>query len=419
MISTTNEKLDVLMARQGIYDGQNELFGYELLYRGHQFELNFPEEQYSATIEVLSNLASFGVEKRIDCSKKAFINISQSFLKSPSFFPSNTNGLVLELLETIVLTPQILRTIRNLKRQNFEFALDDYCFESHHAPLLPYVDYIKIDVLECPLTLIETKIDALRNVTNATLLAEKIEDVETYERCKELGFALFQGFFIEKPTLVKGVQVKPNKQVVLKLLSEISRDNITAAELSQLISCDPRLVTKTLTLVNSPLFSRSQKITCIKQAIVSLGLDAVRKWLMVLLLVSESNSPLELFRILLARAKLLELFAVSKQLQGTDEYFLLGLFSELDTVLQLDMKSIVNSIPLSRALYNALLYQKGHLGELLKSFLMWERGITSTINNKDRQLIARLYWESQHWADELVDSLGVLTPVQKFESVDG
>jgi len=326
---------------------------------------------------------------------------------------------VLELLETIVLTPQILRTIRNLKRQNFEFALDDYCFESHHAPLLPYVDYIKIDVLECPLTLIETKIDALRNVTNATLLAEKIEDVETYERCKELGFALFQGFFIEKPTLVKGVQVKPNKQVVLKLLSEISRDNITAAELSQLISCDPRLVTKTLTLVNSPLFSRSQKITCIKQAIVSLGLDAVRKWLMVLLLVSESNSPLELFRILLARAKLLELFAVSKQLQGTDEYFLLGLFSELDTVLQLDMKSIVNSIPLSRALYNALLYQKGHLGELLKSFLMWERGITSTINNKDRQLIARLYWESQHWADELVDSLGVLTPVQKFESVDG
>lgn len=284
------------------------------MYRGHQFELNFPEEQYSATIEVLSNLASFGVEKRIDCSKKAFINISQSFLKSPSFFPSNTNGLVLELLETIVLTPQILRTIRNLKRQNFEFALDDYCLESHHAPLLPYVDYIKIDVLECPLTLIETKIDALRNVTNATLLAEKIEDVETYERCKELGFALFQGFFIEKPTLVKGVQVKPNKQVVLKLLSEISRDNITAAELSQLISCDPRLVTKTLTLVNSPLFSRSQKITCIKQAIVSLGLDAVRKWLMVLLLVSESNSPLELFRILLARAKLLELFAVSKQL---------------------------------------------------------------------------------------------------------
>lgn len=98
---------------------------------------------------------------------------------------------------------------------------------------------------------------------------------------------------------------------------------------------------------------------------------------------------------------------------------MLGLFSELDTVLQLDMKSIVNSIPLSRALYNALLYQKGHLGELLKSFLMWERGITSTINNKDRQLIARLYWESQHWADELVDSLGVLTPVQKFESVDG
>ena len=412
MITTTNAKLDVLMARQGIYDEQNELFGYELLYRGQQFDLDSPEEQYSATIDVLSNLASFGVENRIDCSKKVFINISQSFLESPSFFPSNTNGLVLELLETIVLTPPLLRTIRTLKRQNFEFALDDYCFESHHAPLLPYVDYVKIDVQACPINVIETKIEALKEVTNATLLAEKIEDVETYQRCKELGFSLFQGFFIEKPKLIKGVKVNPNKQVVLKLLSDIARENITAAELSKVVSCDPILVTKVLTLVNSPLFSRSQKVTCLKQAIVTLGLDAVRKWLMVLLLVSESNSPLELFRILLARARLLELFAVSKHLQGPDEYFLLGLFSELDTVLELDMKSIVSSIPLSRALYSALLYKKGHLGELLKSCMTWERGIASETDNKDRQLLARLYWESQHWADELVDSVGVFTPTQ-------
>jgi len=88
MISTTNEKLDVLMARQGIYDGQNELFGYELLYRGHQFELNFPEEQYSATIEVLSNLASFGVEKRIDCSKKHSLTLVNRFLSPPAFSPA-------------------------------------------------------------------------------------------------------------------------------------------------------------------------------------------------------------------------------------------------------------------------------------------------------------------------------------------
>lgn len=393
------------MARQGIYDRHNNLYGYELLYRGRQFDLNYPEEQYGATVEVLSNLASFGVENSIDCTKKAFINVSQSFIESPSFFPSNANGLVLELLETIDVTPQILGIVRQLKRQNFEFALDDYCFESRHAPLLPYMDYVKVDLLACPISVIETKIRSLTETTNALLLAEKIDNASTYNRCKELGFSLFQGFFIEKPKLVKGVKVKPNKQLVIKLLSEISRENISASELSQLVSCDPMLVTKTLILVNSSLFSRSQKITCIKQAIITLGLEAVKKWLMVMILVSESKSPVELFRILLARAKLLELIAVSKRVQNVNEYFLLGLFSELDTVLELDMKSVVTSVPLSRSLYTALLYRRGHLGLLLQDCILWEKDTPPSADSENAKLISSLYWESQKWADSLFDLL--------------
>ncbi len=405
MINKVNVKSDVLMARQGIYDGQNVLFGYELLYRGHQFNLSSPEDQYGATIEVLSNLASIVLSNNIDCSKKVFVNVDQSFLESPSFFPSNARGIVLELLETIIVTPQILKTVKKLKNQGFEFALDDYSFEVHHAPLLPYVNYVKIDLMECPVSVIEGKIDALRAVTDATLLAEKIDNACTYKRCKELGFSLFQGFYLEKPTLVEGVKVKANKQLVLKILSEISRDNVSAAELSQLLSCDPRLVTKTLMLVNSPLFSRRQKISCIKHAVVTLGLESVQKWLMVMTLVSESSSPIELFRILLARARLLELFALSKRISEANEYFMLGLFSELDTVLSLNMRSVVASVPLSNSLYSALLYQKGKLGRLLKDCLNWEKGLVEQSDNDNVKILAGFYWESQQWADSLLESL--------------
>lgn len=397
---------NVLLARQTIFNQDNEAYGFELLYRGKQFDVTKLDDGFGSTGELLNNIFTCVVEENIARGKPLFINVDQHFIESPSFFPSQSDNIILEILESVPATPEILKKIKELRHIGFEFALDDYIFEEERKPFLPFVSIIKIDLLGCSFEKIKQGLPALKQYP-VTLLAEKVEDLAMYDQCKALGFSLFQGYYLEKPKLVHGVKVSANKQVTLKLLCELTKPDIKIDEVAEIIACDPRLALKMMLLVNSSIFSFVRKIHDVKEAIVMMGIDAVKRWAMILLLVSESESPIEIFRVLLTRAKTLELFAANACPENQSDFFMLGLFSGLDAVLGISMEKMTQVISLSDELASALNDKIGTMGHLLQTLKQIEsyKIDAEQYNRNEFSSLNKAYWQGLIWADELMETV--------------
>ncbi|MGJ8682491.1 EAL and HDOD domain-containing protein, partial [Paraglaciecola sp.] len=315
------EKLqnEVLLARQPIFNESHQIYGFEALYRGSFFNVNNVNDGMGATGELLNNICACVLDEQMNVNLPVFINVDENFINSPGFFPVQSDKIILEILETVPATPSIINKIKELKSQGFGFALDDYIFEPEREPFLELVSIVKIDVLGCTSEQLKEGIDKLANYS-VTLLAEKVETVSIFEKCRGLGFKLFQGYFLERPKLVRGTKISASKQVTLQLLSELTRSDISNQQVAEAILRDPRLAMKVILLVNSSLFSFVRKVTDVREAVIMLGIESVKRWAIILLLVSETESPLEIFRTLLSRAKALELCAMDSNLKNESEY---------------------------------------------------------------------------------------------------
>lgn len=394
----------ILLARQPIFNTKNEIYAFELLYRGQALENHQEHADLVATSELIASVCANALEQNVNLGLPMFINVDREFIESELFFPGDPTQVIPEILETVPATTSIFNSLKKLQKQGFKFALDDYIFEPERHDLLAYSSIIKVDILGVDMSVLEQRIHELRK-PNRLLLAEKVETKAVFDRCLELGFDLFQGYYLEKPTFVSGSKINSNQQLVIRLISELSRHDITAEEIADLLACDPRLAYKILLLVNSPFYQFVREIKNIKEAVIMLGLNVVKQWAIIFAMMSESTQPQELFRILLARAKALELYAISESLSEPSEYFLLGLLSGIDAVLELEMEVLVAKLKLPTELIVALVKRDNNLGEVLRNSIGIERFDIVTLESLSNQNICtfnRCYRESLAWADDLL-----------------
>jgi len=235
-----------MLARQPIFDAHQKTYAYELLYHGESMDID--GDVMTAT--VLSNtLNRFGVEKMTH-GKHLFINLSKSFLLSdlPDILPQSST--VLEVLEDVPADQEVIVAIEHWKEQGFTVALDDFIsITSDHMKLLPYVDIVKIDILDCLETL-DVIVQEIRKFP-IKLLAEKVETYEEYELCKKLGFDYFQGYFFSKPTIIiNSHALETSKAQLLQLLSRVL-DAESPKGLETDVAHDLTLSYKLLSYINS------------------------------------------------------------------------------------------------------------------------------------------------------------------------
>lgn len=392
---------DVLFARQPIYDNKNKIYAFELLYRG-TLDVNDLNQGRQLTNEVLVNFCTGFMDDGYAMDKPVFINVDESFLLNTPLFPGSPQNVVLEILETVYPTEPVLKALSRLRKQGYRFALDDYVFSPHHAMFLPFVSIVKVDVLAMG---IDTLREHLRSnsLSKKVLLAEKVEDAAMYEACQSLGFKLFQGYHIERPTLQRGRKLGANKQSLMQLVAKLSRSDIDPTEVAELITTDPTLMVKILKIVNCPLYPFKREITHVREAVVMLGIDVVKQWAMILSMVAASDQPSELFRTLLVRAKVCELYANEMNKKDFQDQFMLGLFSGLDAVLGLPMEDLLEVIPFPEHIKKALLTPE----QAPKGILSLVKKIEQNPNQEvlETSFIAKLskcYWDGTSWADELM-----------------
>jgi len=395
-----------LLARQAIYDTHLRVHAYELLFRAHQDETaNVIDGDHATSTVLLNAFTALSVEEILE-GRPAFVNFTRNLLDNPP--PIDASRLVVEVLENITIDAPTIAALRSLKQEGYTIALDDYVYCEGHEELIALADLVKVDVLANSMEQVRALLQRLKPY-NLVLLAEKVETQEMFEACKQLGFKLFQGYFLARPQVVKGRVLKSDQRTVLQLISTLRNPEADFHEIEQIIQTDSVLTLKMLRLVNSALFQQRREITSIRQALTFLGINKIRSWVHLLSLSKLENKPADLFTTTLVRARFGQLLAeqaVNAGLQG-DSQFTIGLLSTLDAFLGMELTEILDSITVSDDMRQALVGKAGITGLLLEVALAYERAEFDAIDwqrmrdlGLDPQKIQQAYLDSLHWADE-------------------
>ena len=373
---------EAFIGRQAILDQQKNVYAYEILFRSglkNAFDPNL--DGNVATQSVLVNaMLDFGMNKLVS-DKRAFINFTEQNLltRAPKLLPSET--VVVEILENVQPTSEILEVVKELKAAGYKIALDDFVLLPGYEPLIEMADIIKVDFR---ITNSPEERKKMREILpkHVRLLAEKIETEEEFQQALTYGYVLFQGYFFCKPTILQQKRLTSNALSKMRLLREINRQNVDFSSITGVISSDTNLVHKLLTYINSAGVGLANHVSNLKQATVLLGASGVRRWVtLVSLQTFSEDKPPELFTLSLMRAKFCELIAAKLKRPGltADTGFLLGMFSLLDVLLTLPMEDVLKEVNLSDELTDALLGKDNDLRRLLDLVIAYEKGDWDTV----------------------------------------
>lgn len=359
------------LARQPILDLHGKVHGYELLFR------NGPQAMFSgdgnlATRTMIDNTVLFGLG-RLTGNLPAFINCTEEALTGQLVHALPAGMTVLEILETLEPTPELISSCQQLKAAGFRMALDDFTWKPGFEPLIEIADYIKVDFALSDESERRSLLKRLKGVTVA-LIAEKIETQEEFERARDEGFTLMQGYFFCRPVLLTNHKVPANRLLHIEILRLLQNETMDVKELAGLVRRDPSLTYRLLRLINSPASAMRQEVQSVHAALIAIGEDAFRR-MATLAITSELNAgqTVELLRLAFVRARFCELASVFCGLSHSEQY-LLGMMSLLPAMLRVPIHELTPLLPLRDEIRRALEGENGRDRSLLSWLENHEKG---------------------------------------------
>jgi EAL and modified HD-GYP domain-containing signal transduction protein len=390
-----------LLGRQPIVDQKGRLFGHELLFRSSS-ENAFSGDPEQATREVVDQWLMLipGPEEGkafVNCTRTAFLDGTCTLLPA--------EHTVLEVLETVEPDPPLIDCLRTLKEQGYQLALDDFVPLRSWQPLIEFADFVKIDFLASNAQ-VRAEIYAMSAGSPAQLLAEKIETRDQMQQAQSEGCSLFQGYFFSRPVLLSSRALPRNQLVFLRLLTALNRVPTDLAEVEGLVMSDASLCYRVLRLANSPLHFHPRAVTSVREALLLVGEDAVRRMVTVAIAAALAGDRSQaLLSMALVRARFCELLAPHLS-QPPSQLYLLGMLSLLDVLLGAPMARILTALPVSGAMKAALAGEDSPLTRALDlvrglEACNWQRSesIRQSLGLEE-SAVAAMYLESLRWTSQ-------------------
>lgn len=362
----------VFIGKQAILDVDGEIEAYELLFRDGKKGYAEVSDNKKATARVLSNaLNQFGI-KQLTNGARAFINTDETIILSDFIKSIPKEHFVIELLETTKVTKELVNRVASLKDDGYTFAIDDYTGEYKRifAPVMKYISIVKLEIMDIPLEDIKGEVDELLEINDEIIiLAEKIEDRETFEVCKEAGCTLFQGYFFSKPTIIEGRNLDPSSMAVIALFNAVNSDKETS-QIVPLFDKHPKLMFSLFKYLNSR-GEGFDNIQTVQNAISLLGREALGTWVALLMFsgLNDEEFTEPIFEMALNRSKVMK--SLAAKLWGNDKKELIesaglvGILSLMDAITSVSIENILKEVKVSVEIKKALLKFEGNLGRLL------------------------------------------------------
>jgi EAL and modified HD-GYP domain-containing signal transduction protein len=388
-------------------DLRGRVHGYELLFRAGP-EAFFRGDGDMATSTMLDNTVIFGLEQ-LTGGLPAFVNCTSESLIAGLVKVLPPNSTVLEVLESLEPTEELITACKDLKLKGFHIALDDFVWKPQFAPLVELADYIKVDFLALDAEAREPLLQNLKGV-KANLVAEKIETQEDYTQACAEGFTLFQGYYFCRPVLLKSRTVPANCMLHMEILQQLQCEPLVLRQVGLLVKRDPSLTHRLLRLANSPLCAIRQEVRSIEAAVVMMGEEMLRR-VLTLAIASEWNAgrPPAILHMVFVRGRFCELASSLCALHPAEQY-LLGMLSLLPAMMRLPMEKLLPSLPLREEIRQALQGTANRERSLLEWLECHERGDWAACdailqnNGLKAEEVIRCYTEAIVWAEEALKS---------------
>lgn len=400
---------DIFVARQPIFDTDEQLVGYELLYRSNgaiTHAAGVSARQMSSDVLVHAFLG-MGID-RLTHGVPAFVNFPTEMLTEQHYQLLDPRGVVIEILETVQCTDETLKICQKMVSLGYRIALDDFELDESRFPFLDFAEVVKIDVLGRSEEDI-AQVASMLGGRGVRLLAERVENAEVLATCRSLGFELFQGYHFARPETVSKREIPVEQLQTIRLMNLLHDANTTDVQIEGALRANLPMAYRLLRIATSASVG-GRGTQSIQHAVQLVGREALHRWLGLVLVSSvaaDSGAAVERVHTALRYARMCELLAIRAGRAGAaGSLFLVGLLSQLDTLLSVSMSEIVEQLDLSAEVRAALLDQGGPYLEPLHIVEAYDRGCWDRVIQGTQamsiapEILPDIYIAALSWARE-------------------
>lgn len=396
---------NVVVGRQAIQDAAGGILGFELLFRHTKGDVTAADlGSTRMTADVVFGALNIGLNHLVE-GRLIFCNADRAVLTGELPLTLPPEQTVIEVLESVTIDDEVLAGCRRLRADGFRLALDDFTWFDGAERLLELADIVKIDIQAVPGAEVERLIARCRP-HGVRLLAEKVETLAELERCRRLGFELFQGYLLERPAIVSGTTLEAGHAARLKMATMLLGSELEFEDLLELVRSDPGITYQILQLtsIGRPGETR-RRVAGIRDALVLVGTRCVQNW-MALLLARPQVPPASLrFVQVLIRARAVELLAARVGSPGQPEGFAAGMLSALDLLVGVPAAQLRAQLPLDDDLAEAAFGNQSGLAKVVQAARKYQLGnelSPDVVADRDLELA---FAEAFAWAMQLQSAL--------------
>ncbi|MBS4959371.1 MAG: HDOD domain-containing protein [Clostridiales bacterium] len=395
------------VVKQPIKTSDNKLIGYELLFNVENELYNQNSNDYNAA-DTISTFLTLNNDK-IDRSTRNFMTFTPNLLfkNMPKMF--KVDELVIQIEDNVIVHPLAQKIVQRYKEAGYQIAINDFQFAPRYFAFMDYTDFIKINVKDTPHSAVDNILRTAKGF-GKKCIATNIDSKELYNFAKQFDFDLFEGHYVAEAAIIKANKIQYMQSNFFQLVVAITKDEPDVDEIDQIIERDASLTYELLRIVNSVHFALRHRTDSVKQAIVVLGIEQLKRWVYLLSFDKDLETGTEdLLRISFLRATFSsELVHYCKEMPITkSEAYLMGMLSALELMVDAPMSEIMDALPVTDIIKNALVKHEGRCGILYDLVLSYERAEWDNINKYAEELgipancLAQVYFDCVENVNEI------------------
>lgn len=408
--------MNVFVARQPVFNVDNEVISYELLYR--KDEINSFNRDISGnmatSVVLLNSYYTFGINKLSE-GKHIIINFEKEHILNDIPKLLNSEIVTLEVPVPLQNDKTYIRQLESLKQEGYKIAMELNQSSLEYKSIIELCDIVEVDML------VSTREEVMHIVNkcrgfNLELFAKKVETNETFKWTKKIGFDIFQGYYFCEPIVIKTKAVLASKINYIRIMQEIAKKEADYDIIAHLIEADPILTYRILKLVNANFVSYN-KISTVKQALVTIGLDDLEQWISLSMIAElAENKPPEILKLAMLRGNFLyQIFYNCIDESSASEGMLIGLLSVIDVLTNQTMSDVLNELPVSSEIKKTLLLEDNDYNLFYRVVKFIEKGNYGeafTALQKESVYVKDLmeyYYEAIKWSTSMYNIINAET----------
>lgn len=414
------------IVRLPIKDRDNHIIGYEIQYYGENSAFGGGDSAAAndfAAADTIYNFLTLNTDKLLRGTLN-FMTFTTTLLmkKSPRLF--DKNELVIQIDDSVIIHPLAMHMIQQYAKEGYKIAVNEFQFAPRYLAMLDSIDYIKLNFQTMQELTLKNIIEIAHSM-NKQCIAVGVDREELYQRALKLQVDAMEGTLVAEKMTQKTHNSGYMQSNFFRLMVAVIQDEPDVEEIERIISVDATLTYGLLRIANSRYFSLRSKVTNVRQAIMTIGLNELKQWVYLLSASNAENQmdegAEEFLRLSLMRANFCSsLMNYAKDMPiSKQEAYLMGMFSTLHYLIDAPLEEILEQIPIRDEIREALVHRTGRCGMLFDLTLCYERADWGKIDALAEELgipanlLTSLYFSCMEEVNHIWNELTQQAPDQR------